>query len=346
MLWLEDKYILLLSYKLPLFKRVKQQLYSFRCPICGDSRKNQSKRRGGLFVPPNSSSFMMHCFNCGASMKFTNFLKLQDALLFNEYLIEYYQTKNEESLSVTPNTSIVHQINSSDSNKKLNLSNLSAISQLPESHPAVKYVMKRKIPEKHWNKLYFILRYKQWECEFNKKQMTAFDKQNEHSRLVIPFFDKKGNITRISARAFDPRHEPKYIYMKVTDDASRVYGLDTVDAEKLVYVFEGPIDSLFIENSVATGSASLLVPELSCYNTYVLVPDNQPRNPEVCKQIKSMIDSGSNVCLWNQDWGKDINEMVLNNKHVKDIKNLIDDSTVSGAIAQIKFQQWIKCKLR
>lgn len=341
MIWLEEKYINLLAHKLLLFKRQKQNLYVFRCPICGDSKKNRSKTRGGFYLPSGSDSYNMGCFNCGASMKFGNFLRLIDPVLYNEYSVEYYKARNDENRIITSESNVVHEIQSTK--KRLNLLNLECINDLPESHPAVKYLLKRRIDQSNWSRLYFILRFKKWEAEFRKEKLEKW--VVEHPRLIIPFFDRLGNITRLSARSFG-NDEPKYIYMKVMDNASRVYGIDTVDAKSKVYVFEGPIDSLFIPNSIAVGSASLIVPELSEYQDYVLVPDNQPRNPEVCKQIRKMVESGSKVCLWPHSMiHKDINEMIMNGYTVNSIKHIIDTNTFSGIQARIMFGAWIRCSI-
>lgn len=336
MLWLEEKYINLISPRLKLFKKSRHNQWVFRCPICGDSKKNPTKTRGGIYLHPRGTSYTMGCFNCGASMSFTNFLKLQDPYLFNEFIVEKYKTKNDLE---QPFTKVVQPV---PEKKKLHLGDLERISDLSLDHPAVKYLQKRKIDPSMWDRLYFVLRFKKWEAEFRKVKLDPTIQ--EHPRLIIPFFDARGNITRISARAFG-KEDPKYVYMKVMDDASRVYGLDTVNKKETVYVFEGPLDSLFIPNSIAVGSASLIVPELCDYRDFVLIPDNQPRNPEVCKQIKKMVDSGSKVCLWNEYWGKDVNDMVLAGHSTGAIKGLIDASTVSGIAAQLRFSEWCKVRL-
>jgi hypothetical protein len=275
----------------------------------------------------------MGCFNCGASMSFANFLKLQDPYLFNEFSVERYKAKQDFHAPVQPAPVV------EPTKQKLQLGDLERISDLDMDHPAVKYLVKRCIDPTHWDRLYFVLRFKKWEAEFRKEKLSP--NIVEHPRLIIPFFDNKGNIIRISARAFG-NEQPKYIFMKVKDDASRVFGLDTVDPKKPVYVLEGPLDSLFFDNAIAVGSASLLVPELRDFSKVVLVPDNQPRNAEVVKSIKRMVDSGLPVCLWNKDWGKDINQMVLNGHAVDDVIELIDQSTVSGIAAKMKFSQWSK----
>ena len=43
---IDSKYIGLVSSRLQKFKRVKADLYNFRCPICGDSQKHKNKARG------------------------------------------------------------------------------------------------------------------------------------------------------------------------------------------------------------------------------------------------------------------------------------------------------------
>ena len=43
----------------------------------------------------------------------------------------------------------------------------------------------------------------------------------------------------------------RYILVKIEEDSPTVFGLDSVDLEKEVFVVEGPIDSLFLPNSIA-----------------------------------------------------------------------------------------------
>ena len=49
----------------------KGKSYNFRCPICGDSKKNKSKTRGYLYAVKANTNFK--CHNCGASMSLTTF---------------------------------------------------------------------------------------------------------------------------------------------------------------------------------------------------------------------------------------------------------------------------------
>ena len=85
----DSKFINLLSAKLQKFKRVKSNLYNFRCPICGDSQKNKSKTRGYLYSVKADVNFK--CHNCGASMTFSSFLKQQDPILHKQYVFERFK---------------------------------------------------------------------------------------------------------------------------------------------------------------------------------------------------------------------------------------------------------------
>ena len=85
----DAKYIGLVSSRLKKFKRVKENLFNFRCPICGDSQKHKNKARGYFYRVKNNINFK--CHNCGASLSFNNFLKHIDANLHKQYTLEKFK---------------------------------------------------------------------------------------------------------------------------------------------------------------------------------------------------------------------------------------------------------------
>ena len=87
--YVDSKFIGLVSSRLEKFKRVKSNLYNFRCPICGDSKKNKSKTRGYLYNVKANTNFK--CHNCGASMSFNNFLKQIDPAVQKQYALEKFK---------------------------------------------------------------------------------------------------------------------------------------------------------------------------------------------------------------------------------------------------------------
>ena len=82
---IDSKYIGLVSARLDKFKKVKNNLYNFRCPLCGDSKKHKNKARGYLYQVKTNTNYK--CHNCGASMSFNNFLKKLDGVLHGKYTI-------------------------------------------------------------------------------------------------------------------------------------------------------------------------------------------------------------------------------------------------------------------
>jgi len=91
-----------------------------------------------------------------------------------------------------------------------------------------------------------------------------------------------------------------------------VYGLESVDLKETFYVFEGPIDSMFIRNSIAMAGSSLdrlLEPHKS---KAVMVFDNEPSNKEIVNAIEKYIQNGYSVAIWpDHIQQKDVNDMVL-----------------------------------
>ena len=94
MLYLDTKYISLISGKLQKFKK-SNTTYNFRCPYCGDSQKNKNRARGYFFQ--KKGSYIFKCHNCGVGRTLANFLKDNDSSLFSEYLLESYK-----AFAVTP----------------------------------------------------------------------------------------------------------------------------------------------------------------------------------------------------------------------------------------------------
>ena len=133
------------------------------------------------------------------------------------------------------------------------------------------------------------------------------------------------------------KEEPKYYTIKLSDK-NKIYGLDTVSWSKKVYVVEGPLDSLFLNNCIATAQSDLRVPKK---DNVVLIPDNEPRNREIVRRIEKFIEDEYSVCLFPENIKqKDINDMVLSG--VNNIQKIIDDNTFTGLEAKVRFRDWRK----
>ena len=133
------------------------------------------------------------------------------------------------------------------------------------------------------------------------------------------------------------------IKFSLNPEKEKIYGLNRVDWNKTVYVTEGPLDSLFLDNCVATAQSDLRIKRDS---NMVLIPDNEPRNKEIVKQIEKFIESDYSVVLWPEEVKeKDINEMILSGKTKQDIQELISKNTFSGIRAKTQFIYWKKVNI-
>lgn len=277
----------------------------------------------------------MGCFNCGASMKFGNFLRIIDQMLYDEYVLEKFKEKND-SIGQKPIEKFVEP-----KTKRFTLEGIECVNSFPSEHPVIKYLTKRQIPIETYDRLFYAPSFRKFSASLEIEGDRKYIKK-DHPRLIIPFFDRRGNVTRLTARSFSATENPKYLYIKIDPNGSRLFGLDTVNKEELTYIVEGPLDSLFLPNSIAIGSADFCMAELDTFPNRIIVPDNEPRNPDVCDAIHKAIKKGHPVCLWDDWWGKDIDDMVMAGKSIESVVGLINRSTVQGIEAELKFLKWKK----
>ena len=340
MLYIDSKYVGRISYKLRNFKQKADNYWNFSCPICGDSKKNPLKARGYVFK--NDNRLVYKCHNCGFSSNIGNLIKQLDPILYNEYVLERYK----ENTSKHVDHASIGKLEVVAETKPVILSDsvldkLQRIDTLPTDHVAKQYVISRKIPESAWSLLYYAEKFKEWSNSI-KYQFTNLD--NDAPRIVIPFFNEHGKCFMYQGRALG-NEQPKYIAIKIDDKLEKVYGQDRVDYSKRVYVVEGPIDSLFLPNSVAVGGAGFDIPYTrSIKSNLTMVMDNEPRSKEICKFISGLIDNDYAICLWPDTVKeKDINEMIMSGKTENQILEMINTNTFQGMEARLKFTQWRKC---
>ena len=172
MSFIDSKYIGLISVRLQKFSKKKEGLYTFRCPYCGDSQKNKNRTRGYIYKHKNDHNFK--CHNCGASKSFTNFLRDQDVVLYDQYVMERYKEGLTGRSSNTPDPVLP----SSKPYFKKKDFDLPRISELNNSHPAKIYLQNRKIPDKYLRELYFCERFKQW----TNTQKQMFESEENDAR--------------------------------------------------------------------------------------------------------------------------------------------------------------------
>ena len=318
---IDSKYIGLVSSRLPKFKRVKANLYNFRCPICGDSQKHKNKARGYFYQVKMNTNFK--CHNCGASMSFNNFLKQIDPTLHKQFTMEKFKDGHAGGRNFVVEEP---KFKKPVFKKKLDIPKASEVSIARE------YLEKRMIDS---TKFYFVKKFKEW---VNTQKQTFDTIGRDESRIIIPLYDTERNLIGFQGRSLVP-NSVKYITVMLQEEAPKVYGMDRIDTEKSVYVVEGPFDSTFVNNSIALcGSDGDLEYLKTCDIIYVY--DNEPRNKEILSRIERCIRDNRRVVIWPNSIGqKDINDMVLAGH---DIMSVLESNTYLGLEAQVQFNIWKK----
>jgi hypothetical protein len=124
-------------------------------------------------------------------------------------------------------------------------------------------------------------------------------------------------------------------------DETKCFGLDKVKFNEPFVVVEGPLDSLFLPNCIASADASLTKVVPNGYkDNATIVFDNEPRSAEIVKQMTRAVNSGYKVCIWPSSVkDKDVNEMYLAGH---DVQSIIEMNTYQGLNALMRLKFWQK----
>ena len=324
--YIDIKYLSIISPQLQLFKKKQDFLWNFRCPYCGDSQKSRTKARG--FVYRKKNDLFFKCHNCGVGTTLGKLIEHVDSKTYKDYIMERYK-KGVKSNNPEPEFTFNEPV----FRPKGILKNLKSLSDLPTDHPARKIVQDRKIPVEFMSELYLCESFYKFTNKLIPNKFSSLD--GDHPRLLIPFRDEKGEVFAYQGRAFG-KEQPKYLTIKL-EERDKIFGLDRVDKSKHVYVVEGPLDSMFIENCIAVAGAD--VPSMDCDHTIIF--DNEPRNGALLKQMEKEIDRGSRVVVWPDNMKhKDINDMIIAEYSKEDIQQIITNNTFSGISAKLRFAEW------
>jgi hypothetical protein len=326
-----------MSDQLPGFVWKSSDLGNCRCPICGDSKKDKSKKRFYFFA--DKGSYFVKCHNCQYTTAFSKFLQDSNDNLYREYLFERF-SNNRNKIQTATKLEEQNLAFATDNSKLKNrcLIGLPSIDKLPETHYAKEYIKTRKIPEKYYSILYYAE-----DFSLVAKELDPDKKVRSEPRLIIPMFDSTGHVLAVQGRSFDKTDALRYITIKDQNyTGPKVFGLDRYNPMIKGYMVEGPIDSLFLPNAIASAGSDLDAKHDTNINVenITFVFDNEPRNPEICALMNKCIEKGYSVCIWPKDLNKkDINDMVLVglNPHI-----IIDSNTYKGLSAKIRFYEWKK----
>ena len=338
---IDQKYLGMISHRLRNFKRKQDYVWNFSCNFCGDSKKNVLKARG--YVYKKGNNLFYSCKNCGIGTSIGKLLEQVDGSLYKEYILERYKAGESGTSNYTKPTFNVPSPRFDKLDKQKQFQHAEFCSDLPSGHFCLDYLKNRQIPKEFYSQLLFTSHYKQF---IDALVPNHGKKLVDDARVIIPFYDVYNNLIAVSGRALETNDRTlRYITIRTTDSEEKlVFGMDRVSVHEPVRIVEGPIDSLFVKNCVASGDSSLsTVADNISAGKKVLIFDNEPRNKEIVKLMQDAIKSNHQIVIWpNTIQAKDVNEMVMSGISVDEIEAIISSNTFSGLEAQTKFVFWKK----
>ena len=295
-----DKYIEKMLSSFPSKAIYKSDYITCRCPLCGDSKTNKTKKRGYI-LKGNShiDSYVYVCHNgeCVANdkgMSIVNLMKNYFPQFYEDYRREsYFQEYSPNFPKYTKN--VPEKIILEKDDVKYFQSILKGDSEIFEK--AREECIRRKLPENIWK-------------EFFVATGGVFQ-----GRMIIPFYDNLGKIYYYQGRTLIGS-DPKYLNRRFGE--KEIYGIYGIDRTKPVIVVEGPIDSMFLKNCVGilglkfTEKVKNEIRGLRCF--YLLDNDKDGK-----KNSLKLLKDGKFVFCWERflkDLGikeqiKDVNDLVL-----------------------------------
>jgi hypothetical protein len=329
--YVDLKYIHTLGTRLLKWHETGFNAWAFRCPYCGDSKKSQNKTRG--YIYEKDGYFKFKCFNCGEGKTLSQFIEFLDPGLYGEYEMErFFSSPKKARNDVLPSVPI----------KKFNLYDVGSLSELVcmddlDDFTSVKqYIIQRQIPSEHFRHLFYCENFKAFVNKLIPDKLKEAVK--EEPRLVIPFFDENKKMFAFAGRSFKQFTSLRYINIVLDESKPKLFGVDRWNKEEETLVVEGPLDSLFLPNCLATAGGDL-VSAIRGYvkGSFIIVYDNEPRSFTTRQKIQKAIDYGYRVCIWpKSNPHKDINKMVQEGMKPLDIHRQICDNTYSGPLASLQ----------
>lgn len=333
-IWNDEKYLRLLSSQLSRFSQKLPQHYNCRCPFCGDSAQNKLKARGYFF--PSTNALLFKCHNCQLALPFAAFLQRMSRALYDDYVMEAFR---EQAPTPTPAPIIPppsHTLVVYDDMYQLSSASLPA-----EIRPVREYVRERGLPERRaLPRLYGTMHARSFLLPLVGSKSERV--QDGIPYLVIPLRFANGEWYGAQFRSLTRK---EYITFRWGHDSLRAFGLEALAPTNRVTIVEGPLDSLCLNNALAMCGSDLLgglaaVREYGIpLNDYVLVWDNEPRNPAIVKSLTSAVKDGHPVVIWPAGLPKDINDMRVAGY---DVYALIRAHTYQGLRAELELQAWRK----
>lgn len=334
-LYLQITYLKQASGSLEMFKDKGTYLFNMRCPYCGDSQKSRTKARGYCFRSPVDGLMCFKCHNCNRGASFRSFLKHINPGLYSRYWFEVFKNSRggdsamelADVMKLDTKTELERQLEGLDCTNVTDLSRLHVVNE---------YLKGRRIPRERMQDFFYTDNFEQF-CN----SMKNYSDVPADPRVMLFETDKFGNVKLVIARSLAEKTAQRYVTLRVDEQYPKCYGLSNIDNDKRTFVVEGAIDSLFLDNAVATLDSNLdgNIKDAGIKEP-VFVFDNEPRSRIITDKMQRIIRGGNSIVIFDKrNTQKDIALMVAQGY---DMNKYLDERTFKGIKATAEFKKWIK----
>ena len=307
--------------------------YNGCCPICKEGNSWGKKKRF-YYIPDKE---LAYCHNCGYSKKALTFI----TEVTNKSLHEIINEVKEFDIEILPQEEKIEVKKVIDKSLPEDCINLSDSSQINyyRDNTVVKTALQ-------------LIRDRKLDKGINKPKTFYISLKDvvHKNRLILPFYDENGDIIFYQSRGLtkkDLYERPKYL-SKVGAERS-LYGIQNINSDlDYVFIFEGPIDSYFVENGLATCGitensnkmfTSLQKQQINKLNLYekIYVLDNQYCDKAALNKSIILVDNNEKVFIWPKELKKfkDFNEICIAGNKDKIKPEFILKNTHSGLKAKL-----------
>ena len=311
--------------KRPIHKKY-QNVFNSECPVCKEGKSAGRSRR--LFYFPHKQYF--YCHNCVKSWRPYDWIKEVTSWTFPEIVKKNDEKEGNAKQEVVLDTLPIKTIEIPDlPENSIDLTDSSQIDYYKKSkyvNLALQYCSERRLFEaiNSCNKFY-----------------VSLEDKIHKNRLIIPFYGENNKVVSYQTRALTSNQFPKYL---TKFGEKELFGFNKITAEiPYVFVFEGPIDSMFVKNGVAMASFAPTEKQANQLNGLIgyetiYVFDNDKNNKQTTKKIEKYIKDGKKIFIWPKQFSKfkDFNEICCKLELNEISWNFIVKNSAVGPEALIK----------
>lgn len=275
--------------------------YRATCPFCNEGTSTNSKTRLNYYV---DTGYLV-CYNCSRSMSAFYFIKD----LTKKSSREIFREISEGYDSCTNIRFDEEVVNKKKEVSTLPINSINLCDPIQckyyENEPIIKDALKY-ITERRLN------------LAINPTTLYISLVDFLHAnRLVIPFVNLDNKINFYQTRAIYKKDEEPAKYLGKLNSPKSVFGLNNIKTDlDYLFIFEGPIDSMFVKNGVSMAGLQisefqneLLQPFFLYKKIWVL--DNQLDNDSVIQKNRQLVNQGETIFIWPKKYHmfKDVNEI-------------------------------------